>query len=655
MSPREEKVHLNPEGERVIKLDPVNLKEWKNPELQALEVKIRESRARRVEERLANLKEERLYFSNPILTLKENGQELVTLDVKFKGGIQKINFLSPKGHGEHFYFERISGFEDRRVRLQGMCLDTGETCNNLAIQVSYLYKRLKITEQFIVNTGLEEKEPAEASEIDEITTVDDPSPDSTIEDSEVTEEMDSGEADLITVDDENENKPEIDLSSIPALSTPPVEDNINSVVIPKTDSPVIRNTPNPLAPVDISRDSVISPDLPTPPNSENNNAVDISETKTEADKPKIDLSTGPVLSPPNIEDNTSSVVVSKTDQPVTINRPNQLAPIDISRDTLPTLDLSTPPAPKDDVAIDISETDADPETQTSVDLDHSENNTDLIIGDGQIIFPHIPEVDSNTPEPQEADEEFNINSGETNAVTSLMQSIRPVARPANGQNASNERLISDIKNKKYNQSKGFYSAHAVRGRISDASQLRSDLRGVVANPNRRHRQYASGMMTSILKLAADKLDARYPNSPLCVNDIASRNGGKLGGHGSHRNGLDADISYPSTSNKCRGSYFHSWNGMKDKDSKFLEKNWYFINTLLDTERVHVIFVSRHFAASLCTYVKTNTNISKSSRNKIFKKLHHVDGHHHHYHIRLQCNRQNPGCITQGPLTGLTCN
>ena len=300
--------------------------------------------------------------------------------------------------------------------------------------------------------------------------------------------------------------------------------------------------------------------------------------------------------------------------------------------------------------IDISGSDE----QITIDLDHSTANKDLVTGDGQIIFPNIPESNEQAEEP-EADEEFNVNSGESNSVLNPLSSIRPRARPEKGFDSTMTHLLADIKNKRFNQSRGFYSYHTAGSRIKDANQLDRNIRGGVVNSARRSRQYASGMMTSILKLAADRLDEKYPNSPLCINDLSSRNGGKLGGHGSHRNGLDADVSYPSTANECKGSFFHSWSTLVKKDSKFMERNWFFINTLLDTERVHVLFVSRHFAKSLCTYVKTHTNMSRTNRNKIFKKLHHISGHHHHYHIRLQCNRQNAGCITQGQLTGLTCN
>lgn len=566
LSPDENKVHINPMGEKVIKLDPVNFKDWKDPELQALELKIRESRKKRVEEKLANLKEERLYFSNPLLVLKENGQEEVSLDVKFKDGVQKITFLSPKDHGTNFYFKQIAGFADRKVKLQGMCLDEGETCNKFAVQVSYIYKRLRITEQFIMNTGLEDEEPQQSPEVetDDLTTIDGDAETETPPLAPLDQENDSSaETDLITLKDNNEDT---------AL---PIETNDEEELI-------------------------------------------INIRPTEDKNPIQD-----VVKPP------AEGTDLKTETEVPVEAPSENS------------------TQAGEVA----------DEEVEVNLDHSENNKDLVTGDGQIIFPDIKEDQTEAPLETDADEEFNINSGEANIVLSNIPIPTPRPEPdqSPSTSSSDKAQLSDIQNTRFNQSRGFYSFHAVRGRISSADQLDKTMRGAVVNPSRRTRHYASGMTTSLLEFAADKLHSKYPKSPLCINDLSSKNGGKLGGHGSHRNGLDADISYPSTSNQCKGNFFHSWNAMNKKDSKFMEKNWFLINTLLDTERVHVIFVSRHFAKALCTYVKKTTNLSKSSRNKIFKKLHHIDNHHHHYHVRLKCNKQNPGCVTQGVLTGLTCN
>jgi len=653
LSPKELQVHTNDQGEKEIKLDFVDTNTWVNPELQALEEKIRESRKQRVEVRLEALKEERLYFSSPILTLKNSGHKEVTLDVTFKNKNHKIVFSSPKNHSKDFYFEKIGGFDQRAVRLQGMCLDDDDNCRQLAVEISYIYKKVRITEQFIMNSALDQNyskiDSTEEGNIS-VDVVDDdiPDPSLTVENEE---DIDlSPQPEVKGTMDVVLTPPNVDSTSPSMSLTPGSSDNLgasrtapNRPTVGKTDDLEIDiaatepSSASKVEPAPIQNTKIKSGDDPSSP-------IEVTDN--------IELTLSPLDT--NNKAVSSDTLNSTKEDSVKVSRttPVMPPPVKLNEPAIDTIATQNPPAPSIQKN-EVIEINIDDENKNS-GPDHSTGNEDLVLGAGQIIFPDITIIDEEDLV-LDLEEEFNVNTGESKTVSAVSSSLRPVARPINDAGKGSRALVANIKNKIFNQSRGYYGAHAVRGRIKDSTQMPSTTRGAIVNPARRSKQYGSGMMTSVLKHSADRLHSKYPDSPLCINNIAEQHGGKFGKHASHRNGLDADVSFPSSTNKCKGSFFYSWKDMSGRDRKFMEKNWFYLNELINTERVFIIFASKYFTKALCSYVKSNTSLSKTERNKVFRYLHHADGHHNHYHIRLQCNDQNPGCVTQDPRpNGSTC-
>jgi len=670
-------------GDISIRLDPVNKKEWKNPQLQELEEEIQKDRQKRVEERLSKLKEERLIFSNARLDLKEDELKEVKIDVTYKSKTETLVFLSPKDHDRDFYFDQTTNFNHNSLKLQGMCLDSTDTCHQIGVQISYIHKKLKITEQFIVNSKTADQlAGVEPEEIDD-----------SVEGLDTTEpkELDSEDENKDTppgavLDSEPEikdEKPEVADTAPSSLSTPKSTDGETLEIdlsATKPTQPTRVQQPNSLS-APTNPDDLSSLDTsPAAPLDKKALLID-SENKSPA--PQLSSISPRPPSSPKIKD-------SKIDIDSTLRPPKPAQK--------PTA-LQSPAAPDSLAGVDTSpaEIPVNQNDTTSEPLS-GENSPKLLTGDGQIIFPDLSENDEKTEAEKEVTEEFNVNSAEVTIIKpeensqkddiqkddadekethddlivdldpkdptppstedseGLKSSLRPVSRPKNFTSLQGDKaLLEKIQNHRFKQSRGYYSYHTVRGHIKNASQLNRRMEGAVVNPRRRARQYSSGMLKSVLEYAAKKLQARYPDSPLCINDLSAKKGGKLGGHGSHRNGLDGDISLPSSANKCRGSFFQKWSNLKNRDAKFMERNWFLINTLLETKRVHVLFTNSQFVRAMCKYVKENTSLSKSARNKIFKKLDHEDGHDKHFHVRLQCNKQNPGCVTQGSLPGSTCN
>ncbi len=262
---------------------------------------------------------------------------------------------------------------------------------------------------------------------------------------------------------------------------------------------------------------------------------------------------------------------------------------------------------------------------------HEIDSESTTIGAGRFVLPNIDE--------NKATAAFNINSAE---IYNLLPH----------EQTSNNALLNEIQTTVFNQSKYFYAKYlSTHGKIKNAIQLPTNLNGSKINPNRRNKQYASGLLIKTLEYISKEFNHLYPNAPLCVNNLSTKKGGPLEKQMSHQNGLDADISFPSTANNCeQPNYFKSWTELDSLDNTFKQKNWEFLNILIATERVNIIFIDKAFINSLCTYVKNNTNATKTQRNKIFKKLRHENKHKNHYHIRMVCNFQNTECITQ-PLNG----
>ncbi len=725
-------IEINDSGESVVELLPLTPPPSKDPIVQRLEEEIRLSRMARAEVKLAELKDERMSFSDPKVTFKHDGTKEVSLDVNYQGSIEPIIFLSPKEHGKHFMFVKHSGFEKRNVTLQGMCLDdTPETCNELALEVAYYVNDLKVTEQFTVEkpalpaedieeeetppleendapaatTGAQDKAPElefisetlKAPEADDesptvdITTPQEDDPIHFTSPQELEEPAPHDELPHIDISSpeptqeapsqEPTTTPPVVMSESPKVPTAPTSEDVHDVKIPGTDEPVSLKQPVAISsPNQIDTFPIIdttsheahkdvrppapnvmfvSPSLGAAPSIDNNppNPVLSTPPTINAQPPSI-VSTPPTrdtISPsvmsipperesPTLEDQTLTLDIPAVTEAPKIEEPSVLthatAP-DVVPDTpeeVPTVatetedlvftaatDTGTDLAPKTSPRPQARPDGLAPTTPSSpisLDVDGDSIN----VGAGRFVFPDLDGGAATTA--------FNVNSAEDYSLS----------LDATSENA----LLTEIQTTIFNQSERFYSRHRGRyGKIVNSAQLDSRIPGAGVNPGRRGKQYASGLMTKTLQYISETFGRRHPEAPICINDLSGRHGGRLGGHSSHQNGLDADISFPSTSNDCSGNPFKNWRALDGPDDTFRQKNWEFLNILINTERVNTIFADRDFVRALCRHAKKpSTGTTKAERNKIFRKLRHERGHANHYHIRMTCNSQNVGCVTQ---------
>lgn len=289
---------------------------------------------------------------------------------------------------------------------------------------------------------------------------------------------------------------------------------------------------------------------------------------------------------------------------------------------------------------------ARPVSLIEVDEDNQEDVEELGYGAGLFILPDKTKI-SDTPN--------RLVFRDIGEVSLSYADLDADDFPVYSEESVSSKDLEAIKTTVFNQSRGLY--YESSGRIVNDDQISNEVRGLHVGPDhRRIEQYASGLTKGVLEWSVEKFNESYPNSPVCVNDVSKKGGGKLSGHKSHRNGLDIDISIPSTENNCTGGRrFKDFSELLS-DRGFLEKNWEFLKLLNSTNRIHVVFVDRNFIKRICQHTKTIDLNSEelSQRDEIFKRLHHIGGHRNHYHIRLKCNEQNVGCQTQGELRGSSC-
>ncbi len=725
-------IEINDSGESVVELLPLTPPPSEDPIVQRLEEEIRLSRVARAEAKLAELKDERMSFSDPKVTFKHDGTKEVSLDVNYQGSTEPIIFLSPKEHGKHFMFLKHSGFEKRNVTLQGMCLDdTPETCNELALEVAYYVNDLKVTEQFTVEKPTppaedieEETPPLKEEDIPTTTDDQDKAPElefisETLENPKVEDESPSVDITTPQEDDPihfispqklaepapHDELPHIDPSSPePAQknlpeepsAVPPVvmseapqasnfsiiSEDIDDLKTPSTDEPISFKQPVAISgPSQIDTLPIIdttshedtedvkhpapnvmfvSPSLGAHPLVDNNlSAPVVSASPVIAEQPLSIISAPPArdtISPSVMSVPPERETPTLEDQTLTLNTPIVAASPKIAEpptltagvtpDVLPDTPEEAPAAPVatteevgDLIFTAATETGSDlapktsprrqappdnliPTSPISLDVDGDSIN----VGAGRFVFPDIDGGAATTA--------FNVNSAEDYSLSL--------------DSTSGNAMLTEIQTTVFNQSERFYSRHRGRyGKIVNSTQLDSRIPGAGVNPGRRGKQYASGLMTKTLQYTSETFGRRHPEAPICINDLSGRHGGRLGGHSSHQNGLDADISFPSTSNDCSGNPFKNWRVLDGPDDTFRQKNWEFLNILINTERVNTIFADRDFVRALCRHAKKpSTGTTKAERNKVFSKLRHENGHANHYHIRMTCNSQNVGCVTQ---------
>jgi murein endopeptidase len=177
-------------------------------------------------------------------------------------------------------------------------------------------------------------------------------------------------------------------------------------------------------------------------------------------------------------------------------------------------------------------------------------------------------------------------------------------------------------NRKIYSSVGFYS----RGYLWSRDEVVSNsLYTVSAKTIRRQANYVSIYASDILRQAVESYRRNTPGAPAPVLwDMSGPMGGALGGHLSHRIGLDIDVEY-------------EYQGPKDIRNIDYNMLWGAVSAWVSTGQVRRIFVDERIKRKLCAL---------HSDEEVLRRLRPYVNHDDHFHVRLKCQRGDDKCIDQ---------
>lgn len=177
--------------------------------------------------------------------------------------------------------------------------------------------------------------------------------------------------------------------------------------------------------------------------------------------------------------------------------------------------------------------------------------------------------------------------------------------------------------------------------------------------------WATDRTVEILSSVAETMNAKYPDQPLVIANISHKNGGKVWGvkkngtkylaQKSHQTGLDVDLYFYSTNKGQRGS-FNGVDGNSPVTQFDMEKNWELFKSLCGAgpaDWVMVVFLHNVLKQGLCEYAKKIGEPVNDPNSLAYRtlrclqpekfpvaggKVHYVNSHNDHAHVRLYCPR-----------------
>jgi penicillin-insensitive murein endopeptidase len=180
---------------------------------------------------------------------------------------------------------------------------------------------------------------------------------------------------------------------------------------------------------------------------------------------------------------------------------------------------------------------------------------------------------------------------------------------------------------------GGYSAGCVAGAIA------LPLEGAgwkVARPE-RGRFFGHPLLVAMVRALAGRLAGEHL-PVLSVGDLGQPRGGPApSGHASHQTGLDVDLWFVAPDGKDTVSMVDAANGRPSP--RFDAKMARLVELAAGDERVDRLFVNPILKRGLC----------ERGRAPWLHKVRPWWGHDDHFHVRLKCPADSPGCVGQSPL------
>lgn len=171
----------------------------------------------------------------------------------------------------------------------------------------------------------------------------------------------------------------------------------------------------------------------------------------------------------------------------------------------------------------------------------------------------------------------------------------------------------------------------------------------------RKRFFGTVQIQDVISDAADFVRQEIPEAELLqIGDIANENGGACAGHGSHQNGLDADIVYLTNSRRLQSPTAPHWDEEFVKSGKMtsnvnIERNLKLFKFLVTTQPVQRIFVDAAIKKEFCAYAKKNNLMNDRQTLETLRRLRVEKLHSTHFHMRLKCPEEDLACKKQAEV------
>lgn len=198
---------------------------------------------------------------------------------------------------------------------------------------------------------------------------------------------------------------------------------------------------------------------------------------------------------------------------------------------------------------------------------------------------------------------------------------------------------------------GYYSSGSIKG--AESIQDRgTPIRKLFVQ---RGRFFGTQQIQDIISDAADFVRQEFPDSEMLqVGDISNKNGGVLREHGSHQNGLDADLVYLTRNGKLQSQTAAYWQEEFVKGgivtSNFhTERNLALFKHLIMESAVERIFVDVAIKKHFCTYARKNNLLNDFETKETLRRLRVEKLHTNHFHMRIKCPTTDLRCKSQSAV------
>jgi penicillin-insensitive murein endopeptidase len=167
----------------------------------------------------------------------------------------------------------------------------------------------------------------------------------------------------------------------------------------------------------------------------------------------------------------------------------------------------------------------------------------------------------------------------------------------------------------------------------------------IANPNVGVKDYFGAFDLAVLmKKLGEALQTMLPGRKLAVTAISKWGGGRLEPHEGHQNGTDIDIRYLTNNELIPAQVITRG---RTNSSFLVSQQWKLLKKAYQTNMVEVFFVDPVIKKAMCEEARRvhdyKNGDDDSEGAEVLRRLQTWPGHDTHFHIRIRCGSDNPGC------------